>query len=449
MRNVRSLTKDDHMSEISKIIHDPLHGSIRVDDPFLKILDRHEMQRLRSVKQLGLGNMVFPGANHTRFEHSLGVYHLAGRMADSIGLSKEDTMAVKAAGLLHDVCHTPFSHTTEEMVEDMTGMDHMEMARKLIKGEIRTYCERDADLFSSLPPISEILENNGISSDAVCDIIVYPESKEGGLDAFNGDPKRTHFSSKDFAHQIIHGPVDADQMDYLVRDAHYTGVTHGKIDIDRLIGTMRVHNDRVMIEKGGTAAAEGLMVARSLMYSSVYYHRTVRIIKMMLTKSIEASSLDVSGIYLWNDADLLNYLIKEGRTASRIARSVQNRILYKKVITKFSEDTSEDLSSRLSEFTGYKQRKQLEKEIAERAGVEVSDVIVDIPPRTILLSNMNIGKTDVSILDPEGKVKTLTRLSSVAKALQSRDPFGWSLMIASPEEHRESVAKAAKKVLNL
>ncbi|MCL1810720.1 MAG: HD domain-containing protein [Methanomassiliicoccaceae archaeon] len=437
------------MSERSKVIHDPVHGSIKVDEPFLTILDRHEMQRLRAVKQLGPGNMVFPGANHTRFEHSLGTYHLAGRMASSIGLSGEDTEAVKAAGLLHDICHTPFSHTTEEIFEHVSGMDHMETAGKLIKGEIRTNLERDDDLFGGMPPISEILESNGISSEKVCGLIMYPEQREDILDAFSDGKRAAHFSSRDFIHQIIHGPVDADQMDYLVRDAHYTGVTHGKVDVDRLIGTMRVNNDRIVIEKGGRSAAEGLMVARSLMHSSVYFHRTVRMIKMMLMKSIEASSIDVHNIYLWNDAELMSCLIGEGGTPSKIARSVQNRILYKKVITVFSEDASDELSSRLSEFTSYSKRKQLEGEIADRAGVDISNVVVDIPPSSILLSKMSIGKTDVSILDPEGKVKSLTRLSPVAKALQSRDTFGWSLLIASPEEHKEAVLRASKNILSL
>ncbi|MDR1404537.1 MAG: HD domain-containing protein [Candidatus Methanoplasma sp.] len=437
------------MSEQYKVIHDPIHGSIRVDEPFLTILDRPEMQRLRSVRQLGLGSMVFPGANHTRFEHSLGVYHLAGRMASSVGLSEEDSMAVRAAGLLHDICHTPFSHATEEIFENAAGTDHMGMAEKFIKGKIRTHCERDDDLFGDAVPISEILENSGISPDTVCSLIMHHEAKGESFDLFSGGRRPDHFSPKDFVHQIIHGPVDADQMDYLERDAHYTGVTHGKVDIDRLIGTMKVHNSRIMIEKGGTAAAEGLMVARSLMYSSVYYHRTVRIVRMMLLKSIEASSLEVGRIYLWNDGDLMNYLMEERGTPSRIARSLRNRILYKKVITKFTEDTSDELSSRLSEFTEYGKRKQLETEIADRAGVSVSDVAVDMPPRHILLSSMNIGKTDVPILDPEGRVRSLTRLSPVAKALQSRDTFGWSLMIASPEEHKDAVYKASKKILSL
>jgi HD superfamily phosphohydrolase len=350
---------------------------------------------------------------------------------------------------MHDICHTPFSHTTEEIVEHFTGMDHMDAASKLIRGEIRTYHERDADLFEGKPPISEILERNGIDPEKVCDLIMYPESKGEKLDAFIGGKKAEHFSPKDSIHQIIHGPVDADQIDYLVRDAHYTGVTHGRVDIERLIGTMKIHNDRIVIEKSGTAAAEGLMVSRSLMYSSVYFHRTVRIIKMMLLKSIEASDLDVKGMYLWNDADLMNGLIEEGGVPSRIARSVQNRVLYKKVVTKFSEDTLDELLVRLSEFTGYQKRKQLEMEIADRAGVDMSDVVVDIPPRSILLSNISIGKTDVSILDPEGRVKTLAKLSPIARALQSRDTFGWSLLIASPEEHKDAVLKASKSILNL
>jgi len=437
------------MTNTSKVIYDPVHGSIRVDEPFLSILDRHEMQRLRAVKQLGHGNMVFPGANHTRFEHSLGVYHLAGRMASSLSLSVEETNTIKAAALLHDVCHTPFSHATEEIVEHVTGMDHMEAAGKLIKGKIRTFQERDTDLFGGQETISEILEKNGISSDAVCDLIMNPGAGSESFGTLGGGKKITHFSPKEYMHQMIHGPVDADQMDYLERDAHFTGVTHGKADIDRLIGTMKIHNDRIVIEKGGTSAAEGLMVARSLMYSSVYYHRTVRIIRMMLMKSIESSDVNVAEIYLWNDAELMNHLVNEGGITSKIARSVQNRVLYKNALTVFSEDATEDLLSNLSEFTSYQKRKQLESEIAERAGVDISEVGVEIPPRSILLSSMNIGKTDVSILDPEGKVKTLTRLSPVAKALQSRNAFGWSLLVASPEEHRDAVQRAAKKILNL
>ena len=103
-----------------KYVHDPIHGSIVIDGLFLDIMGRHEIQRLHLIKQLGLGNMVFPGANHTRFEHSLGVYHLAGRMCEALELNKEDTLALKAAGLLHDMCHSPFSHSWQDKARSST-----------------------------------------------------------------------------------------------------------------------------------------------------------------------------------------------------------------------------------------------------------------------------------------------------------------------------------------
>ncbi len=207
------------MSDRVKTVHDPVHGGIRVDGFFLEIMDRHEMQRLRGVKQLGMGNFVFPGANHTRFEHCLGTYYLAGRMAKAIGLSEEDSLAVRTAAMMHDICHAPFSHTLEAVMEDATGLDHMELARNLICGKGKVFRDRDADLLAGSGSIADILESNGIDPVEVCDLIAYPESTERDLDNLTLDGM-DHFPSKDYIHQIIHGPVDADQMDYLMRDAH-------------------------------------------------------------------------------------------------------------------------------------------------------------------------------------------------------------------------------------
>lgn len=428
------------------MIHDPVHGSIRVSGPFLEIMDRHEMQRLRGVRQLGLGSVAFPGANHTRFEHSLGVYHLAGRMASALGLSESDSMEAMAAGLLHDVCHPPFSHTLEELVEDRTGLGHMDMAGRLIRGEAPSFSPEDADLFSGSAPISEILESAGVSAESVCDLIASPDSRNEGGDALGG---ASHFRSRDYLHQIIHGPVDADQMDYLMRDARYTGVTHGSIDLERLLGTMRLFNDRLVIERRGSAAAEGLMVSRVLMFSSVYYHKTIRIARMMLAKAAEASSLDLSESHLWTDDGLMRRLVAEGGRPSELARSVAYRRLYKKALVIPSEETTDEAAEALSAHSGYRSRKALEQRIADRAGVDVSEVIVDIPPAHALLSGLSIGKTDVPILDGEGRVRSLSKLSSVARAVRSRDAFGWSLMVAAPEGASEAVAKAAAKAIGI
>lgn len=444
-----------------KYVHDPIHGSIVIDGPFLDIMGRHEVQRLHSIKQLGLGNMVFPGANHTRFEHSIGVYHLAGRMCDVLELDQDDTMALKAAGLLHDICHPPFSHTLEELMERITEKDHMDLARELIFGTMPTFMGRDADLFGGTEPIATILEANGISAREVCDLIAFPTSELGGissgqmgLDSFGSTPKndkQSFFESKDYMHQIIHGPVDADQMDYLMRDAHYTGVDHGAIDMDRLLTQMVRFNNKVALDKGGIIAAEGLMVSRALMYSSVYYHKTVRIVEMMLTKAVEAAMEQGEGfseIYLMNDVDLLSRLNSMGGTASRISRDVMFRRLYKKAYILYTNNLTEDDRVSLTKYTGYEKRKSLEEDIANKAGLDKSEVIVDLPSKSTLLSSVKIGKTDVQILDGN-KLRSVTIFSPIARSLQNRPIYDWSIMISAPKGYTEAVNKAAKEIIGI
>ena len=439
-----------------KYVHDPIHGSIVIDGLFLDIMGRHEIQRLHSIKQLGLGNMVFPGANHTRFEHSLGVYHLAGRMCEALDLDEDDTLALKTAGFLHDICHPPFSHTLEELMERITEKDHMDLARDLISGRIQTFMERDRDMFDGVEPIGTILEDNGVSVKEVCDLIAYPVSELGGissgqsiLDYENGKPadKQSFFGSKDYAHQIIHGPVDADQMDYLMRDAHYTGVDHGAIDMDRLLTQLVLFNGKMALDKGGIIAAEGLMVSRALMYSSVYYHKTVRIVEMMLTKAVEAAmemGENFSEIYLMNDTDLLARLNSAGGIASKLCRDVTYRRLY----NLYTNNLTEDDKVQLTKFTGYEKRKSLEEDIAHTAKLDKSQVIVDIPSKSTLLSSVKIGKTDVQILDGN-KLRSVASFSPLAKSLQSRPIYDWSIMISAPKDCTEAVNKAAKEIIGI
>ncbi len=441
-----------------KYVHDPIHGSIVIDGMFMDIMGRHEIQRLHSIKQLGLGNMVFPGANHTRFEHSLGVYDLAGRMCEALELDADDTKTIKAAGFLHDICHPPFSHTLEELMERITGKDHMDLARELICGDMPMCMDRDRDLFGGLEPIAAILEDNGVSAKEVCDLIAYPVSEIEGisplqstLDIDSGPVKQSFFGSKDYAHQIIHGPVDADQMDYLMRDAHYTGVDHGAIDKDRLLTQMILFNGKMALDKGGIVAAEGLMVSRALMYSSVYYHKTVRIVEMMLTKAVEAAlekGEDFSEIYLMNDIDLLSRLNAAGGITARLSRDVMFRRLYKKSYILYSNNLTEDDKVELTRYVGYEKRKALENDIANKAGLDKSQVIVDIPSKSTLLSSVKIGKTDVQILDGN-KLRSITTFSPLAKSLQNRSIFDWSIMISAPKGCEEAVNKAAKDIIGI
>ena len=430
----------------SKVVQDPVHGSIEVDGVFLDVMDRHEMQRLRSVKQLGLGNLVFPAANHTRFEHCLGTYHLAGRMADAIGLGREDSDAVRMAGMLHDICHPPFSHALEPIMEDATGLDHMELARALIMGDIPNHLPEYDDVLGGRPTIAETIEAEGISADAVCGIIAHPESTgEEALDRFWN--KHEYFPSRDYAHQIIHGPVDADQMDYLMRDAHHTGVSHGSIDSERLIKTMMVQNDRIVLRRGGITAAEGLMVSRSLMYTTVYFHETVRIAQRMLTKAVENSGLDLSDMYLKGDADLMAMVEASGGKPARSMRRIKARMLDKKAFAVYSDDMTEEKAEVLLEYTGREGARRLEQEVADAAGVDVFTVGAEVTSRSNLQGRMKIGKTDVAIADDGGRIKSLAKFSPIARSLQARDPYGWAVLISAPKEDRDAVRRAASKVL--
>ena len=434
----------------AKTINDPVHGGIRVDGVFLDILNRHEMQRLRGVKQLGAANLVFPGANHTRFEHCLGTYYLAGKMAEALSLSKEDSDAVRAAALMHDICHAPFSHTLEGIMEEASGQDHMELAGNLIFGRVRTYRYRDEDLFAAEDPISDMLEDAGIDPQGVCDLISSPHTTEREENqTFFVDGTAEHFPSMDYLHQIIHGPVDADQMDYLLRDAHYAGVVMGKIDINRILSTIRVFNDRMVIERGGAPAAEGLMVSRALMYTSVYYHQTVRVINRMIVKAVESSNLDMSDMYLWDDSDLAQLLFDCGGTSSKMVRMLQNRMFYRKALSVLSTDTDDDLAAQLAKYASRKGKAELECRIADRAGIEESEVCVEMPSAASLLSEIKIGKTDVTILDNDGRARPLSRSSPIAKSLQSRNPFGWSVVVACPPEYKDAVSKAASRILGV
>ncbi len=431
-----------------KVIHDSVHGSVRVEGVFVDLMHRPELQRLHGVHQLGLAYLVFPGAHHTRWEHSLGAFCIAGKMADALGLKADEKSLVLTAALLHDIGHSPYSHTLEEVLEHRTGLDHTEVGRAMIHGDLKVVSPEEERVIGTLPSIGERLSDEGIDPHLVSDIIVSPvESIPIGQSTLIQDNGQGHFNQRHYLRQIIHGPVDADQMDYLLRDAHYTGVAHGAIDLDRLIDTMVLHNGDVTIRKNGLVAVEGLMVARSLMYTSVYFHKTVRIAEMMLCKAVEhASDRTIETIHRDTDASLSERLAAEGGKAARIMTQLKYRQLYKRSFSLYINDLEEEQLEDLAKLTDYERRKAKEREIADRAGVDHADVIVDMPSRELLLTEPRPGKTEVPILD-EDRVRPLSRYSPLAKAIQSRGVHDWAVMVSAPERYRDRVRKATERVL--
>ncbi|MDA1029255.1 MAG: HD domain-containing protein [Bacteroidetes bacterium] len=233
------------MNRRFKIFSDPVHGFISVPRGLiLELVASEEVQRLRRIRQLGVGHMVFPGAEHSRFGHALGAMALMHDALTSLSekgtqISASEMEAALAAALLHDVGHGPFSHTLEH--ELLSDFEHEQMSRALV-GRLNERLNGRLDL---------------------------------ALAIFDDTYERRWF------HQLISSQLDMDRLDYLRRDSYYTGVVEGSIGVGRIIKTLLVHpgnqsaEDRIVVEAKGAYAVENFLIARRLMYWQVYLHKTV------------------------------------------------------------------------------------------------------------------------------------------------------------------------------
>ncbi len=258
-----------------KIINDPVYGFITVDHPLiLDIIAHPYYQRLRRIYQMAFAHLVYPGAVHSRLHHSLGAYHLmcnalAELKSKGVDITPDEELGAKAAILLHDVGHGPYSHTLEnELIRDV---HHEELSLLIMK----------------------VLN------------VAYGGKLQTAIDIF------TDNYHKKFLHQLIAGQVDVDRMDYLTRDSFFTGVSEGVIGYDRIIKMLTVHNGELMVEEKGIYSIEKFLVARRLMYWQVYLHKTVLSAEMMLVKIIRrAKELIGKGIKTDAATPALNFFLQ-------------------------------------------------------------------------------------------------------------------------------------------
>jgi hypothetical protein len=293
-----------------KSIFDPVHGTILLDGPALALIGTGEFQRLWGIRQTGFAHLVFPGANHTRLEHSLGTFWVAGQMADRLGLEGAARGRVTAAALLHDLGHGPFSHTLDVPMVEVLGMGHEGISRARIEGTDPFWPPEHAE-------VPRILERYGLRPREVADLV---------------DPERGNPPSQ-LERAILHGAVDADRIDYLQRDAHYTGVGHGAVDAGRLLETIRADTGHVAFAEKGRSAVEGFLVGRALMYSTVYYHKTVRAAEMMAQAAVERQAGFPGAAreqFRGTDADLLVRLTAGDGVSRNLAGALLARRLYKR-----------------------------------------------------------------------------------------------------------------------
>jgi HD superfamily phosphohydrolase len=435
--------------EQRKIVHDPVHGAIKVAGLTLGLLDSAEMQRLGHIKQLGLANLVFPGANHTRLEHSLGALHIAEDLGSELGLEPTDAADLAAAAMLHDIGHGPFSHTLEGVVHAQLGFDHVEHSKRIIRGEVDALPPGDRDRLGDATPVADLLRHEGYNPDRVASLL---DSARGPtlFDYEEGRRPTGEEASRGARHlrQLIAGAVDVDQIDYLMRDAHYTGVAYGVIDVDRLLQTLVVHEGELCIDRGGVSALEGMLVARGLMYTSVYFHRAARIAELMLARAVERlDDRDFLGVMVaLTDMELLAEMTARGGAAAGTVMALKYRRLLKSALQLPVADATEAQRARMVELVRVDVRRAWEDELAERAGLMPGEVIVDVPAAELLLSEPRLYTTDIRVLEG-GELHPLSRYSPLARALQQRTATNWGLLVAAPRGSIETVAAVARRDL--
>ncbi|MEK6851044.1 MAG: HD domain-containing protein, partial [Candidatus Thermoplasmatota archaeon] len=369
-----------------------------------------------------------PGANHSRIEHCLGVSHVAGKLADALGLPPEERSLVMAAGLLHDVGHGPFSHTLEHILSSRLAIDHMHLTQSIILGEDDNVRPDEREAFPDVPRIPDVLEDHGVAPKLVAALIRGPP-KSATLRTAKRDRISRHLG------QIIHSAIDADQIDYLMRDAHYTGAAHGMIDANRIYQTVALRGGELVVDRKGLPAIEGVLVARALMYSSVYFHKTVRIAEQMIARAVERSGSDVRAVQKMVDAELLQWLAEEGEFPREIAMRIKFRKLYKRVWDRGREDLTDGQREALLDLADPPKRRRAEDAICRRAGIPPGRAIVDIPLPELLISEPRIAMTDVKVLDGD-RVRYFRTVSPLGRALQLRQVSDWVVMVAADPKHR-------------
>lgn len=331
-------------------IRDPIHGFVGLSEWEKDIVDHWVFQRLRRIRQLGFTDMVYPGAMHTRFEHSLGVMHIATRMFDEITkrrgdfLRKElhfdepglgrDRAIVRLASLLHDVGHTPFSHAGEELMCEIPGTD------KKFKHE--NYSAAAVEHLMADVIDDHKYNHLGIKAKDIAGFL-------------NGSPS---LGKRLIWRHLISGQLDADRADYLLRDSKHAGVAYGNFDLDRILKTLTVVVDpetedpRIAVQEDGIHAVEGLIIARYMMFTQVYFQHTRRAfdnhiagaVKELLCKKYKKkrdgtqkgvfpppnSKKNVLEYLKWNDWYVLGQIQagKAGNHGSRIAERRHDRSVY-------------------------------------------------------------------------------------------------------------------------
>jgi hypothetical protein len=367
-------------------IRDPVHGYIKITEAERDVIDTPFVQRLRRIHQLAGAYLVYPGAVHTRFDHAIGAMHVAGEVAEALSswadLAPDLIQEIRLAALLHDVGHGPFSHTFEEVLADKTTTTHEDISQRIIRET----------------SIHDTLSSHGFSPKKMSAFAVGKQS-----------------SKPPFTNEIIAGGLSADIMDYLLRDSYFTGVEYGKVDVQRVIDSLRVADKHLALDNAGLYAFEALLLARYEMFKAVYFHRTVRAAELMLVNSMKLAEAslhltDLSNIndYLeMTDERILHDLISldpidsERNEAKLLAIGFRDRCLVKCVFEQLVQRRDRVVQQL---FDRSRMRDQVVLDIAERANVDKHHIYLDVPTTpSVPYTSAREAPTSIKVIYGEGR----------------------------------------------
>ena len=400
-------------------IIDPIHDFIRVYEHEISIIDKPIFQRLRHIRQLSGAHLTYPAAQHTRFEHSLGVMHiasLAGHALNEKGIFKSDDIEIlRLAGLLHDIGHGPFSHLFEEIIQEKK-FSHEDYGKEIIlKSEI-----------------GDVLSKNGFDKKLITKI------------AFGN-------SKFQFMNEIVSGTLSADMMDYLLRDGYFTGAEHAKIDHKRITQSLYVHHKKLALERSALYSFESMMYSRYQMFKAVYFHKTVRAAEVMLIEALRLSddefgftSFNLNEYVKLTDEYVLSSLISSKssklKRARQFAQDYQNRKLLKCVFERILTSKTNLKKTRTDE---------LRTSISKKSKVDENEIFVDssVTPSIPLTPSKNESKSIILITNDNGKFSAKEMLISEIPAVSAISGFMNILRIYTPQKNRKKVEIAAKSIL--
>ena len=407
-------------------IKDPVHGYVYITEAEKEIIDSYPMQRLRRLRQLAGSEYVYPGANHTRFEHCVGVMYLAGKVVENPNVSRmvtdEEMDMTRIAGLMHDVGHGPFSHVFEQL---------------LIK-----------DLDKTHEDITSWIIEKGELSDKIAKMGYKPE--EVGKLAVG----KLHKSGKAFLDQIISSAVDVDKQDFIVRDTFHTGAEYGFIDVFRLIHALDVLGEDLAVEQGALSALEAFMIARIESFKSIYFHRVGRAAQIMLAMAMEKADEELGLTAFKTPEEYLamdDYTVWAALKTCTASKSIIDDLEKRHMLKCAYERTFYEKDAMVSNIFGREAyRRQMQSEIANEAGVETAAVMIDVPTvpsvpyhHAVLMQSMEIPVFSRSQV---GK-KTPYRLSDISKIIENLKGFINILRVYTNAADRIKVERATAKIL--